>query len=95
MRNNLSVVNVYNKKNKKSKIVTQLLYGESFKVIRKNNEWFKIKNDLDGYKGFVIKKEVLYGRSTFFCPKIQQCFNIKVDFFVPLIGLMIMMKFII
>ncbi len=57
MRNNLSVVNVYNKKNKKSKIVTQLLYGESFKVIRKNNEWFKIKNDLDGYKGFVIKKK--------------------------------------
>ena len=57
MRNNLSVVNVYNKKNRKSKIVTQLLYGESFKIIRKNNEWFKIKNDLDGYKGFVIKKK--------------------------------------
>ncbi|MFL2543710.1 MAG: hypothetical protein ACJ0RC_04100 [Alphaproteobacteria bacterium] len=23
-------------------------------------------------KGFIIKKEVLYGRSTFFCPKIQK-----------------------
>ena len=56
MRNNLSVVNVYSKKNTKSKLVTQLLYGESFKIIKKNGTWIKIKNDLDGYKGFIIKK---------------------------------------
>ena len=36
MRSNLSVINVYNKKNTKSKLVTQLLYGESFKIIKKN-----------------------------------------------------------
>ena len=56
MRNNLSVINVYNKKNTKSKLITQLLYGESFKIIKKNGIWIKIKNDLDGYKGFIIKK---------------------------------------
>ena len=56
MRSNLSVINVYNKKNIKSKLVTQLLYGESFKTIKKDGAWIKIKNDLDGYKGFIIKK---------------------------------------
>ncbi len=59
MRNNLSVTNVYNKKNTKSKLVTQLLYGDSFKIIKKTSTWIKIKNDLDGYKGFIIKKNFL------------------------------------
>jgi len=56
VRSNLSVINVYNKKNIKSKLVTQLLYGESFRTIKKNGTWIKIKNDLDGYKGFIINK---------------------------------------
>ena len=59
MRNNLSVINVYNKKNIKSKLVTQLLYGESFKVIKKSGKWIKIKNDSDGYEGFTVKKNFL------------------------------------
>ena len=53
MRNNISFINVYSKKNLKSKVVTQLLYGETFKIINKNIKWIKIKNDLDGYRGFV------------------------------------------
>ena len=53
MRNNISFINVYSKKNLKSKVVTQLLYGETFKIINKNKKWIKIKNDLDGYRGFV------------------------------------------
>ena len=59
MRNNLSVINIYNKKNIKSKLVTQLLYGESFEVIKKSGKWIKIKNDSDGYKGFAMKKNFL------------------------------------
>ena len=55
MRSNLSVINVYKKKNIKSKLVTQLLYGESFKIIKKNGAWIKIKNDSDNYKGFIRK----------------------------------------
>ena len=56
MRSNLPIINVYNKKNTKSKLVTQLLYGESFKIIKKSSNWVKIKNDSDNYKGFIIKK---------------------------------------
>ena len=56
MKSNLAIINVYNKKNTKSKLVTQLLYGESFKIIKKSGKWIKIKNHSDGYKGFIIKK---------------------------------------
>jgi len=59
VRNNLSVTNVYNKKNKRSKLVTQLLYGDSFKIIKKTGIWVKIKNDSDNYKGFIIRKNFL------------------------------------
>ena len=55
MRSNLSVINVYKKKSIKSKLLTQLLYGESFKLIKKNGLWIKIKNDSDSYKGFIKK----------------------------------------
>ena len=57
MRSNLSVINVYKKKSIKSKLlVTQILYGDSFKVIRKKGSWIKIKNNLDGYKGFIKER---------------------------------------
>ena len=55
MRCNLSVINVYNKKNTKSKVATQLLYGDTFKKLKKNGSWIKIKNDSDNYKGFIKK----------------------------------------
>ena len=57
MRCNLSVINVYNKKNTKSKVVTQLLYGDTFKKLKKNGPWVKIKNDSDNYKGFIKNKK--------------------------------------
>ena len=56
MRSNLPVINVYKKKSIKSKLlVTQLLYGDSFKRIKKRGSWIEIKNNLDGYKGFIKK----------------------------------------
>ena len=57
MRSNLSVINVYKKKSIESKLLaTQLLYGDSFKVIKKKGPWIEIKNNTDGYKGFIKKK---------------------------------------
>ena len=53
MRNNLPVLNVYKKNSIKSEVVTQLLYGDSFKKIKKIGSWIKIKNDSDHYKGFI------------------------------------------
>jgi gamma-D-glutamyl-L-lysine dipeptidyl-peptidase len=54
---NLPVINVYKKKSIKSKLETQLLYGESFRIIKKYGYWFRIKSDLDGYKGYIQKKK--------------------------------------
>ena len=53
MISKLPVLNVYKKKTKKSKIVTQLLYGDSFKQLGKKNSWIKIKDNLDNYIGYI------------------------------------------
>ena len=57
MRNNFPVLNVYKKKNKKSEVVTQLLYGDSFKKLEQSGSWIKIRNDLDNYKGYIKSKK--------------------------------------
>ena len=57
MKNHLPFLNVYGQKNRKSKIVTQLLYGETFKKINQYKSWLKIRNDYDGYVGYIQNKK--------------------------------------
>ena len=57
MRINSPFINVYN--NKKSEVVTQLLYGETFQCIESKKNWIKIKNNTDGYVGFIKKRRFL------------------------------------
>tara|TARA_B100001123_G_C15301358_1_gene1021157 strand:- start:1552 stop:2286 length:735 start_codon:yes stop_codon:yes gene_type:complete len=56
VRNTLSVLNVYKKRTLKSEIVTQLLYGDTFKILKRFGSWIKIRNDSDGYKGYIKSK---------------------------------------
>ena len=56
LTNNYSIINIYKKPSKKSEIVTQLIFGESFSIIKKNNKWLKIKIKEDGYKGYLQNK---------------------------------------
>ena len=56
MRNNFSITNVYEGKTTKSKISTQLLYGDNFKKLKDYKSWIKIKNKADGYKGYIKNK---------------------------------------
>jgi len=53
VRSNNSVINVYKKKNIRSEVVTQLLYGDTFKKIKKTGTWIKIENNSDNYKGYI------------------------------------------
>ena len=46
-------MNVYELASKNSNISTQLLYGEKFKVIKRNKNFLKIKTDFDHYVGFI------------------------------------------
>ena len=57
MRNNLSFIKVYKKKSLKSEVATQLLYGDTFKKLKKYGSWIKIKNNLDNYKGYIKNKK--------------------------------------
>ena len=53
MRSNIPVINVYQRNNIKSVIVTQLLYGDTFKKIKKKGKWVKIKTIADNYTGYI------------------------------------------
>jgi len=57
--NNFPSTNVYKKSNSKSEVVTQLLYGDTFKKIKINKSWIKIKNTEDQYQGFIKNKKYL------------------------------------
>ena len=56
-RNDLPIVNLYKRKYSNSKIETQLLFGDDFKVIKNYTDWKKIKIKSDGYTGFIKKKK--------------------------------------
>ena len=57
MISKLPVLNVYKKKTKKSQVVTQLLYGDTFKKLGGENSWIKIKNNSDGYIGYIKNRK--------------------------------------
>ena len=59
MRSNNSVINVHKKNDIKSAVATQLLYGDTFKKLKQNGAWIKIKNDRDNYKGYIKNKKFL------------------------------------
>jgi len=55
--NNYPIINIFKKRRVTSKIVTQMLYGENFTIIRKFENWFKIKLHTDNYVGFIKRKK--------------------------------------
>ena len=52
----LSVGNIKQNPTFKSDIISQILYGEKFKILSKKKGWFKIKTNFDNYIGYI--KEV-------------------------------------
>tara|TARA_B100001996_G_C18547089_1_gene549320 strand:+ start:21 stop:761 length:741 start_codon:yes stop_codon:yes gene_type:complete len=51
--NTYSCIDLHKKASVKSEIVTQMIYGESFSIIKKTNKWLKIRIKEDNYKGFI------------------------------------------
>ena len=60
MINNNLILNVYEKNLPHSKISTQLLYGDKFKIIKKFKNFYKIKTLYDGYIGYIRKKKFTF-----------------------------------
>ncbi len=54
--NTFASINLYKKPSVRSELVSQMIYGDSFSVVKKTRKWLKIKIKEDGYLGFIIKK---------------------------------------
>ena len=48
-------INLYEYPSYKSKVSSQILYGEKFKILLKKKNWFKIKTSYDSYIGYIKK----------------------------------------
>jgi len=57
---NLSIVPVRVNSSDESEIVTQLLFGDYVTIIEKGDPWIKIKNNADGYEGWIDFKQLTY-----------------------------------
>ena len=57
MKNNLFCksphINLYKEPSYKSKISSEIIYGEKFKILLKKKNFFKIKNSYDNYIGYI------------------------------------------
>ncbi len=56
---NSSLVNINLKPSIKSEVLSQILYGEKFKILSKRKNWVKIKTSYDNYIGY-IKNDKFY-----------------------------------
>jgi len=59
MINNFSLINIYEKPKQYSKLSSQMLYGEKFKILENKGHWLKIKTNYDNYTGYIRKKKFL------------------------------------
>ena len=57
LTNNFSIINLYRKPSIKSEVVTQMIFGESFSILKKTRKWLKIKIKEDNYKGYIQNKK--------------------------------------
>ena len=51
--NHFPILSLYKKPSLQSEIVTQMIFGDSFSVLKKKRNWLKIKIKEDGYTGFI------------------------------------------
>ncbi len=52
-------INIYERPSVKSKISSQIIYGENFKVLRKVKDFFEIRTSYDRYNGYIKNKKLI------------------------------------
>ena len=57
--NTFPIINVYKKAFVRSEVITQIIYGQSFSVLKKTKKWLKIKIKEDNYKGYIQNKNFI------------------------------------
>ena len=63
-------INIYEKPSNNSKVSSQIIYGEKFKVLKKVKNFIKVRTTYDKYSGYIKKKK--------FINKIKSTHKIKV-----------------
>ena len=56
MKNNFlnsSLTNINSKASSSSEVLSQILYGEKFRILNKKKNWVRIQTSFDRYKGFI------------------------------------------
>ncbi len=56
---NLNSAAIRKEPSDKSEMVSQILFGETLKVIDSEDQWFKIIMDFDFYEGWVLKNQII------------------------------------
>ena len=54
---NRPLSNLYLKPSRKSEVTSQIIYGEKFSILKKNEEWIKIKLKFDNYIGYIKNRK--------------------------------------
>ena len=70
MINNYTITDIFEKKSRSSKLSSQMIYGEKFKILKTYKNWLKIKTLYDNYNGYIKKKN--------FREKFNPSYKIKV-----------------
>ena len=60
LTNNFPIINLHKNSSAKSEIVTQMIYGDSFLILKRSKKWIKIKVKEDNYKGYILNKKFSY-----------------------------------
>ena len=53
------LANIYAKPSKKSEVISQIIFGEKFKILSRKNNWLKIKTIYDNYNGFLENSNLI------------------------------------
>ena len=56
---NLSIIPLRSESSEASEMVSQLLFGEHFKVLEKRKNWSKVRLHFDGYEGYLDNKQFI------------------------------------
>jgi len=56
----LSIVPIRSEAKHSSEMISQILFGEMFSILKKEENWFFVKTDLDNYEGWVEEKQVTF-----------------------------------
>ena len=55
----LGVIPLRKENDHKSELISQLLYGDSFKIIDQRKDWFKVRLDWDKYEGWITQNQAV------------------------------------